>query len=216
MRGNIFMTPFVMKEYIFMTNFSWKEIFSWPNLSWKEIFSWPICNERKYFHDPICHERIYFHDQFVMKGNIFMTQLQFVMKEMLSVKFGVWLWDLHVARLASLSWKMFFLPTTLIYEPWCKKTSLCDFRPGLTLTSLCSHRSRLEGWNFRVSKKRDCNIRVAKTKALMIAVQLLHSWSASSFFAYAKVCFSRNAAHTIPYLFRPDHLMIPEFRELSL
>ena len=45
-----------------------------------------------------------------------------------------------------------------------ENTKNLGFRPGLTQTSLFSNRSRLEAWNFRFNKKRDCTIRVAKTK----------------------------------------------------
>ena len=57
-----------------------------------------------------------------------------------------------------------FLVTFLILnESRLEKTGLRGFRPGLTQTDLYSHRSRLE-----VSKKRNCTIRVAKTKAKLI------------------------------------------------
>ena len=53
----------------------------------------------------------------------------------------------------------------LAYEPLCEKTGLRGFRPGLIQTGLYSHRRCHEACNFGFSKKRDCNIRVAKTKA---------------------------------------------------
>ena len=53
-------------------------------------------------------------------------------------------------------------------EPRCEKTSLRDFRPGLTQTGLyCSHRRGLEAWNFGFRKYRNCSVRVAETKALI-------------------------------------------------
>ena len=54
-----------------------------------------------------------------------------------------------------------------IIEPWREKTGLRGFRPGLTQTGLYSLRKRLEDWNFGFKKKRNCTIRVAKTKALI-------------------------------------------------
>ena len=41
------------------------------------------------------------------------------------------------------------------------------FRPGPTQTGLYSHRRWLEAGNFGLRKKRNCTIRVAKTKALI-------------------------------------------------
>ena len=55
----------------------------------------------------------------------------------------------------------------LIYEPRYEKTGLRGFRPGPTQTGLCSHRRWLETRNFGFRKKRNCTIRVAKTKALI-------------------------------------------------
>ena len=52
-------------------------------------------------------------------------------------------------------------------EPRYEKTGIRGFRPGLTQTGLCSHRIWLEACNFGFRKKRDCTIRVAKTKALI-------------------------------------------------
>ena len=53
------------------------------------------------------------------------------------------------------------------FEPRREKTGLRDFRPGLTQTGLYHFRSRLEARNFRFKKKRNCTIRVSKTKALI-------------------------------------------------
>ena len=46
-----------------------------------------------------------------------------------------------------------------------EKTNNLGFRPGLTQTRLYSYRRWLEAWNFAFQEKRDCTIRVAKTKA---------------------------------------------------
>ena len=54
-----------------------------------------------------------------------------------------------------------------LYEPRCEKTGLRGFRPGPTQIGLCSHRRLLEHWNFEFKTKRDCTIRVAKTKVLL-------------------------------------------------
>ena len=55
----------------------------------------------------------------------------------------------------------------LFYEPQRQKTGLPGFRPGVTQTGLGNHWRWLEIWNFGLGKKRDCTIRVAKTKALI-------------------------------------------------
>ena len=56
---------------------------------------------------------------------------------------------------------------SLLFEPQREKTGLRGFQPGLTQTGLYSYRSRLEACNFGFEKKRNCTIRVAKTKALI-------------------------------------------------
>ena len=45
-----------------------------------------------------------------------------------------------------------------------QKTKNLDFQPGLTQTSLYSHRSGLAAWNLEFKKNRDCTVYVAKTK----------------------------------------------------
>ena len=55
----------------------------------------------------------------------------------------------------------------IIIEPRREKTGLRGFRPAPIQTGLYGHRSRLEAWNFEFKKKRNCTIRVAKTKALI-------------------------------------------------
>ena len=52
-------------------------------------------------------------------------------------------------------------------EPSHEKTNNLDFRPDPTQTCLYSHRRWLEAGNFRFRKKKNCTIRVAKTKALI-------------------------------------------------
>ena len=54
-----------------------------------------------------------------------------------------------------------------INEPRRQKTGLQGFRPGPTQTGLCNYWRWLEAWNFRFRKKRNCTIRIAKTKALI-------------------------------------------------
>ena len=56
---------------------------------------------------------------------------------------------------------------TFLFEPRREKTGLRGFRPGLAQTDMYSHRSWLEAWNFGFERKRNCTIRVAKTKALI-------------------------------------------------
>ena len=50
-------------------------------------------------------------------------------------------------------------------ETCCKNTCLWGLPPGPIQTGLYYHIRRLEARNFRFSKKRDCTIYVAKTKA---------------------------------------------------
>ena len=69
-------------------------------------------------------------------------------------------------------------------EPQREKTGLRGFRPGLTQTVLYSLRSRLEA---RIKKKRNCTIRVAKTKAL-ISFAVTAKLICAFVFAYAKCC----------------------------
>ena len=57
--------------------------------------------------------------------------------------------------------------TDISIEPRREKTGLRGFRPGLTQTGLYKLRKELEAWNFGFKKKRNCTIRVAKTKALI-------------------------------------------------
>ena len=52
-------------------------------------------------------------------------------------------------------------------KPRSEKTGLRGFRPGPIQTRLYSNRRWLGAWNFGFRKKRDCTIRVAKTKALI-------------------------------------------------
>ena len=77
-----------------------------------------------------------------------------------------------------------------------RKPTILGFRPCLTQTDLYSHRSRLEALNCGFMKKRDCTIRVAKTKMLIsctVTAQLLCIFV----FAYAYCWFSHEAAHFI-------------------
>ena len=70
------------------------------------------------------------------------------------------------------------------------------FRPGMTQTNLYSHRSRLEAWNFRFKRERNCTIRVVKTKALIscaVTAQLICGFV----FACAKIRFSHDVHHII-------------------
>ena len=80
-------------------------------------------------------------------------------------------------------------------EPSCEKTGLRGFRPGPTQTELYSHRRWLEALNFGFTKKRDCIIFVAKTKAL-ISFAVTAKLICVFVFAYAKSRFSHNEAHT--------------------
>ena len=57
-------------------------------------------------------------------------------------------------------------PCKKFFRACREKTGLRGFRQGLTQTGLYSLRNRLEARNCRLKKKRNCTIRVAKTKAL--------------------------------------------------
>ena len=92
-------------------------------------------------------------------------------------------------------WIMFEAKT---YEPSHEKASNLCLRPGLTQTGLYSHRKRLEAKDFGFKKKRDCTLRVAKTKALIsfaVTVKLVCAFV----FAYANCWFSDAAAHMPNY-----------------
>ena len=80
------------------------------------------------------------------------------------------------------------------YESRRQKTGLWVFRPGLTQTGLYSHRRWLEAGNFVSRKKRNCTIRVAKTKAL-ISFAVTAKLICTIVFAYADCSFSQAAAH---------------------
>ena len=72
-----------------------------------------------------------------------------------------------------------------------EKPNNLRFRPGLTKTSLYSHR-RLEARNFRF-KKRNCTVSVSKTQVLIscaVTAQLICAFV----FAYADCWFSDAAA----------------------
>ena len=68
-----------------------------------------------------------------------------------------------------------------------------DFQPGLLQLRLYSQGGRLEASDFGF-KKRDCSIRVAKTKAL-ISFAVTAKLVCSFVFAYANCWFSYAAAH---------------------
>ena len=71
------------------------------------------------------------------------------------------------------------------------------FRPGPTQIGLYNHRIELEALNFEFRKKRDCSIRVAKTKTL-ISFAVTAKLICVFVFAYAKIRFSLTSrAHMI-------------------
>ena len=55
----------------------------------------------------------------------------------------------------------------IVIEPVHEITDNLGFRPGQTQTGLYSHRRWIEAGNFGLRKRRNCTIRVAKTKALI-------------------------------------------------
>ena len=88
-----------------------------------------------------------------------------------------------------------------LIEPQRQKTGLRGFRPGLTQIRLRSLWKWLEAWNLVFRKKRDCTIRVAKTKTL-ISFAVTAKLICVFVFAYAKIRFSHVAAQlfTVKYL----------------
>ena len=81
-------------------------------------------------------------------------------------------------------------------EPVHEKTTNLGFRPGPTQPGLYSRRRWLEAGNFGFRKKRNCSIRVAKTKALIscaVTAQLICTFV----FAYADRWFSHVTAQFI-------------------
>ena len=83
-----------------------------------------------------------------------------------------------------------------IFEPRCEKTGLRGFRPGLTQTGHYNHTRWLEARNFGYRKKRDCTIRVVKTKAL-ISFPVTAKLICVFVFAHGKIRFSHNKAHLV-------------------
>ena len=80
------------------------------------------------------------------------------------------------------------------YEPRREKIGLRGFRPGPTQTGLYKLRKELEACNFGFKKKRNCTIRVAKTKEL-ISFAVTAKLICAFVFALAKIRFSHDAAH---------------------
>ena len=74
------------------------------------------------------------------------------------------------------------------------ETGLRGFRPGSTQTGLDNHKRKLGTRNSGFRKKRDCTIRVAKTKTL-ISFAVTAKLICVFVFAYAKIRFSHVAAH---------------------
>ena len=73
-------------------------------------------------------------------------------------------------------------------------------RTGLTQTKLYKHRKRLEAWNSGFRKKRNCAIRVAKTKAKALISFAVTAKLICAFvfaYAYAKCWVSHDAAHIL-------------------
>ena len=77
----------------------------------------------------------------------------------------------------------------LIIEPVRDKTNNLGFRPGPTQTGLYSNRRWLKPGNFGFRKKRNCIIRVAKTKSL-ISFAVTAKLICAFVFAYADCLFS--------------------------
>ena len=94
-----------------------------------------------------------------------------------------------------------------------EKTNNLGFRPGLTQTVMYKHRRWLEAGKFGFRKKRNCTMRVAKTKGLIsFAVTVAKTKALISFtvtaklicafvFAYANCRFCHAAAQIGRWLF---------------
>ena len=92
--------------------------------------------------------------------------------------------------------------TEIRNEPRREKTGLRDFCLDPTQTSLYNHTRWLEASNFVYRKKRDCTIRVVKTKAL-ISFAATAKLICVLVFAYAKSRFSHDEAQIV-FKFRKD------------
>ena len=84
-------------------------------------------------------------------------------------------------------------------QPWYIRAASwenqqCGFRTGWTQTGLYKHRKELKAWNFGFKYKRNCTIRVAKTKAL-ISFAITAKLICVFVFAYTDFWFSHGAAH---------------------
>ena len=93
------------------------------------------------------------------------------------------------------------------YEPRSEKSGLWRFRPGPTQTSLYSHRKRLEAGNFGFRKKRNCTIRVVKTKAL-ISFAVTAKLICAFVFAYAKILFAHDTVYMLQTKILGENLAI--------
>ena len=87
----------------------------------------------------------------------------------------------------------------------------CGFRTGLTQTGLYKHRRWLETGNFGFRKKRNCTIRIAKTKAL-ISFAVTAKLICVFVFAYADCWFSHEAAHMYLKIIRNNFCLFVVFR----
>ena len=94
-----------------------------------------------------------------------------------------------------------------IYDPPIEKTGLLGFRPGLTQTSLHSHRRWLGAGNFVFRKNWNCTIHVAKTKAL-ISFAVTARLICAFVFAYAKIQFPHDVAHMCCFRIKKSLSMI--------
>ena len=81
-----------------------------------------------------------------------------------------------------------------LFEPRREKICLQGFQPGPTQNGLYRHGWWLEAWNFRVWKKREYTIQIAKTKAL-ISFAVTAKLICVFVFAYAKNRFPHVEAY---------------------
>ena len=86
-----------------------------------------------------------------------------------------------------------------VFEPRCEKTGLRGFQPNPTQTELYSHRRWLKAWHFGFMYKRNCTIRIAKTKALISCTVAKNRFSRNEALLFAIKSFRVVVFFFIPF-----------------
>ena len=99
---------------------------------------------------------------------------------------------------ATVAWKIVLPPCLTcgsgLFEPRCEKTGFWGFPTRSDSNLAVKPQKMASGFKFGFRKKRDCTIRVAKTKAL-ISFAVTAKLICVFVFAYTKIRFSNDEAH---------------------